>query len=229
MSPLASMVLSPLCILSSSLNSASRSTMWSTAHHRERFIKVHPIKVPMRLFMREAAFRCMCVLPDHEIMESIRTGKLKIVNFSEECVTPNGYDLRISDISVPGTEVSGGKTMVPPGTMFFVSTVEHVELPPTLCAQLWLRTSWVRKGILAGLGKVDAGFSGTLTFMAFNASGAEVEVAIGSRFVQIVFETMHSPASLTYEQRSGHYQGQRGITLDPTHKPDVSGVDAHRR
>ena len=35
---------------------------------------------------------------------------------------------------------------------------------------------------------------------------------IGSRFVQLVFETLHSPASLTYEKRSGNYQGQNGDT-----------------
>lgn len=171
----------------------------------------------------------MCILPDHEILDSIQRGELKIVDYSDGSLTPNGYDLRISEIRLTGGgEVTEGIALVPPGTMFFISTVERVELPPSLTAQLWLRTSWIRKGLLAGLGKVDAGFQGTLTFMAVNVSPGPVEVPIGSRFVQIVFETLSSPARLTYEKRSGNYQGQKGVTLAPINQTDVGGEDAHR-
>ncbi|MBI0583430.1 MAG: dCTP deaminase [Methanomassiliicoccus sp.] len=172
----------------------------------------------------------MCVLPDHEIMGRLESGDLVIAGFSEASLTPNGYDLRIAEISLPGEGmVREGTAVVAPGRMIFVSTVERVELPPSLCAQLWLRTSWMRKGLLAGLGKVDAGFKGTLTFMAVNVSASPVEVPVGSRFVQIVFETLSSPALLTYGKRSGNYQGQNGVTLAPVDQADVRGENAHRR
>lgn len=157
-------------------------------------------------------------------------GELRIDEFSEASLTPNGYDLRIAELSIPGEGmVREGSAIIRPGRMFFVSTMERVELPPSLCAQLWLRTTWARKGILAGLGKVDAGFRGTLTFMGTNVSSAPVELKVGDRFVQIVFETLTSPAQLTYGKRSGNYQGQNGVTLAPIDKPDVRGEDAHRR
>lgn len=170
-------------------------------------------------------------MPDHEIVERVNSGRLKIEGFSEGSITPNGYDLRVSEVLVQGAEapVREGGAVIAPGKMFFVSTVESVALPSDVSAQLWLRTSWIRKGILAGLGKVDAGFKGTLTFMAVNVSPFPVEVPIGARFVQIVFETLHSPAALTYERRSGNYQGQNGITLAPVHEDQVGGEDAHRR
>lgn len=165
----------------------------------------------------------MCVLPDHEILERLRSGRLKITEYSDRSLTPNGYDLRIAEVAVPSLDLktNEGVARVPPGAMFFVSTVERVELPPDLAGQLWLRTSWMRKGVLAGLGKVDAGFEGTLTFMAVNLSQTELAVPVGERFVQLVFETLHSSASLTYEQRSGNYQNQEGITLAPVQKSDV--------
>jgi dCTP deaminase len=43
-------------------------------------------------------------------------------------------------------------------------------------------------------------------------------VPIGCRFVQMVLETMHSSCEMTYEKRSGNYQGQKGITLAPIAK-----------
>ncbi len=159
----------------------------------------------------------MCILPDHEILSCIQNKILNISDFYDGSLTPNGYDLRIAEVSIPdsGLKVTEGKIKIPPKTMFYISTIERVELPNYISAQLWLRTSWIRKGIIAGLGKVDAGFKGTLTFMGYNVSNNDIELSISDRFVQIVFETLHSPALISYEKRSGNYQGQKGITLSP--------------
>ncbi|MEM0448280.1 MAG: dCTP deaminase [Methanomassiliicoccales archaeon] len=162
----------------------------------------------------------MCLLPDHEIERRLKDGTLTIRDYSPESLTPNGYDLRVAELSLPseGKVFKDGIAKIPPRSMFYVSTVEFVEMPDNIAAQLWTRTSWIRKGLLVGLGKIDAGFHGTLTFAGFNASDKEVEVPIGARFVQMCFETMSSKVERTYEKRSGNYQGQRGITLDPLRK-----------
>jgi len=79
---------------------------------------------------------------------------------------------------------------------------------------LWLRTTWIRRGVIASFGKIDAGFRGTLTLGAFNANGTgTLELPIGERFVQVVFEDLTSPAEMTYGERSGRYQDQRGVRL----------------
>lgn len=162
----------------------------------------------------------MCILSDNDIKRALDRGVLKIDGFQESCLTPNGYDLRIAEIMVGKERIQSGTVSIPPMKQAFISTLEYVELPVDLCAQLWLRTTWIRKGIMAGLGKVDAGFRGTLTFSIFNFSQAEVEIPVGERFVQIVFEKLHTPPHLPYEKRSGHYQGQRGITLNPVKSGD---------
>ncbi|MGD1059876.1 MAG: dCTP deaminase [Methanomassiliicoccales archaeon] len=165
----------------------------------------------------------MCILADHEILARLKEGSLVIRDYSEGSLTPNGYDLRIAELSVPDEEkkYTSGTAVIPPGRMFFVCTIEQVELPDDLAAQLWTRTSWIRKGLIMGLGKIDAGFHGTLTFSGFNASSKPVELPIGSRMVQMCFETMHSKVEMTYEKRSGNYQGQKGITLAPLTKNKV--------
>jgi dCTP deaminase len=162
----------------------------------------------------------MCIVPDHEIEALLASGRLKIAPFSGESLTPNGYDLRVSEVRVEGREsVKEGVALLPARGMFHLATMERVELPDDVAAQLWSRTSWMRKGLLIGYGKVDAGFHGSMTFMGFNASANDVEMPIGSRIVQIVFETMHSPVEKTYEKRSGNYQGQSGIVLRPPGQP----------
>ncbi len=162
----------------------------------------------------------MAILSDIDILHGISTGHLGIYNYSEKSLTPNGYDLRIAEISVRGdSEVkTEGVVVIPPRTMFYVSTVERVMIPSDLCAQLWLRTTWIRNGIIGAFGKIDAGFEGTLTLGAYNATDESIELPIGERFCQMVFETLTSVSGKNYAERSGNYQGQSGVTLEPVKK-----------
>ena len=170
--------------------------------------------------MTDALPASMAILSDRDIVESLMTGYLGISDYSEKSLTPNGYDLRIAEISIRGDEkkYTEGTVRIPPRTMFYVSTIERVKMADDICAQLWLRTSWIRKGVMASFGKIDAGFEGTLTLGAYNATDETIEIPIGERFCQMVFETLTSASEKSYEKRSGHYQGQTGITLKPINK-----------
>ncbi len=158
----------------------------------------------------------MAVLSDADILSSRASGELTIEPFLEHHLTPNGYDVSIEEIAVPSQDlrVKEGVARIPPMTRFAVSTKEAVTLSPRIAGQIWLRTTWARRGVVASFGMIDAGFSGTLTFGAFNASDAVLEIPIGERFAQVVFHRLETSASATYATRSGTYQGQRGVTLD---------------
>lgn len=166
----------------------------------------------------------MGVLSDADILEAVKSGKLAIDPFLEKNLTPNGYDLSFTEIMIPdvhGTErvFREGRVLVPAKERFLFSTREIVTLPEDVTAQLWIRTSYARRGVMAAFGKVEAGFSGTLTIPAFNASAKQLELPVGDRFCQIVFERLETPARARYAERSGNYQHQRGVTLDRTGAP----------
>ncbi len=160
----------------------------------------------------------MAVLSDTDIVALIAEGSLKIEGFREANLTPNGYDVTIEEILVPSTgkRVSDGQATVPGNSWFVIGTKEYLIFPSSLVGEIWIRTSWVRKGILSSFGRIDAGFNGNLTFSAYNASKDPIEIPIGERFAQVVFEELKSPPKKCYKERSGNYQGQRGITLTPT-------------
>lgn len=159
----------------------------------------------------------MGILSDRDILESVMAGSIGISDFNENNLTPNGYDLHISEILISGKGdlQKKGTVSIPPRTMFYVSTIERIKIPDDICAQLWLRTHWIRKGVIASFGKIDAGFEGTLTFGAYNATDEPISIPIGEKFCQVVFEALISTSQKNYEERSGHYQGQTGITLEP--------------
>jgi dCTP deaminase len=158
----------------------------------------------------------MAVLSDVDIEEALQNKQLGIEPFVQKSLTPNGYDLSIDEVYIRSTDqhIKEGVAVVPPLTWFAISTKEFVKMGPQITSQLWIRSSYARKGILASFGKVDAGFHGTLTFGCFNASDKDVEIPIGDRFCQIVFEYLEQTPKALYHERSGTYQNQRGVTLE---------------
>lgn len=155
----------------------------------------------------------MAILSDEAILSALDLKELEIEPFNRDNLTPNGYDLTIDEVEIPSeNKATVGSLVISPGKRFAVSTKERIVCGPTVCAQLWLRTSWARKGIICSFGKIDSGFNGTLTLLGFNSSSKEVELKIGETFAQMVFEMMSGPAASLYSERSGNYQNQKGIT-----------------
>ena len=112
----------------------------------------------------------MSILSDEAILAALDVGQIEIEPFDSENLTPNGYDLSIKEIEIPkGRKVTDGELIIPVGKRFAVSTKERIACGPNVCAQLWLRTSWARKGIMCSFGKIDSGFDGTLTLLGFNS------------------------------------------------------------
>jgi dCTP deaminase len=157
----------------------------------------------------------MAVLSDVDIQDNMENNTLGIEPFVRENCTPNGYDLSIDEVFIKRTDkhIKDGMAVIPSLTWFAVSTKEYVKMGERITGQLWIRSSYARKGIMASFGKVDAGFHGTLTISCFNACNHDIEIPIGDRFCQIVFEELMSTPSALYEKKSGNFQGQRGIRL----------------
>ncbi|OYT29605.1 dCTP deaminase [Thermoplasmatales archaeon ex4572_165] len=157
----------------------------------------------------------MSILSDRDIQEYMENETLGIEPFLKKNLTPNGYDLSIDEIFIKKTNenIKDGLAVIPSQTWFAISTKEFVKMGAMITSQLWIRSSYARKGIMASFGKVDAGFHGTLTISCFNANDESIEIPIGDRFCQIVFEKLETLPSELYDKKSGNYQNQRGIKL----------------
>ncbi|MES2154325.1 MAG: dCTP deaminase [bacterium] len=161
----------------------------------------------------------MATWSDADILAAVQAGTLEALPWHPEDLTPNGLDLRIGHVLVPSVSsepVAAGKVQVPPMTRFVVGTEAVLRMPPDVVGSLWIRSSFARRGVLASFGKVDAGFRGNLTLGAFHAGHEPLEITVGDRFCQVVFEPLASPPRKPY---AGAYQDQRGVTLAPRAKP----------
>lgn len=142
------------------------------------------------------------MLNDNEILYYIEKRQLISDNYNPDCLTPNGYDLRIGEHTEDTVEKN---------QLFYISSLEKLDLPDNIVASLFIKSRYARHGIFSSFGFVDAGFSGNLT-LAFYNFGDPLQIHSGLKFVQIVFYEINSPAK-NYALRSGNYQNSRGINL----------------
>ncbi len=143
------------------------------------------------------------MLNDIEIKNYIKNHSLISENYDEGCLTPNGYDLRVGEISDENINRN---------QLFFISSLEKLNLPDNVVASLYIKSKYSRRGIFSSFGFVDAGFKGNLT-MAFYNFGDNIALENGCKFVQIVFYELNMPEK-NYEKRSGHYHNSNGINLE---------------
>src|SRR5438552_1025677 len=163
--------------------------------------------------------RTMGLLSDADILQYVAKGEIGIEPFDAENLTPNGYDVSVDEVVVPATEGKPDPNRIPPRTRFAVSTRETIQLGRHVAGQIWLRTTWARRGVIASFGIIDAGFSGTLTFGAFNASSEPLELPIedhavdGSDSLQdgtrVSFEDRDPFRSIRGDVRSEESNGDR--------------------
>ncbi len=77
--------------------------------------------------------------------------------------------------------------IIKPQESFLVTTVEKVNMPQNLTANMWLRSTLYRSGIILSGGNVAPGYKGELSFLFYNAGNCEMEIELGARIVHILF------------------------------------------
>ena len=73
----------------------------------------------------------MSILSDEAILSAIDLGELEIDPFNSDNLTPNGYDLTISEVEIPNdSKIDKGEMIVPPelDSLFQPRRESHVGL-----------------------------------------------------------------------------------------------------
>jgi len=162
------------------------------------------------------------ILVDHQIRQLVKSKELKISNFSEKCLEPASYDLRIDNIiyspSSPNPErpinlkETGGMFRIPAYGSAVLQTMESLEMPATIIGRFGLKSGFARKGLLASTGpQVDPGFKGKLFVTLWNFTPASHILEYEDTFLSIEFHRLRETPDKTY---NGPYQGRTDINKE---------------
>lgn len=153
-------------------------------------------------------------LSDAGIAMALGAG-LVIEPFYDRHLQPASYDVTADLGDLPASINRTAYIVVAPLQSMLISTVERVEIPADLCAQVDGKSTWARRGLIVHhAGFVDPGFRGNITLELFNASGEDIHIWRGDRIAQLRFFKLDQPALRPYghPDLGSHYQDQVGIT-----------------
>lgn len=163
------------------------------------------------------------VLGVDKLLKLVKTKKLVEGLTERELTNPEGagFDLRLGKVSkISGTGFLGiedrnsadsklvaeynppkrKSVLIKPGESYLVTTIEKVNLPQNLTANMWLRSTLYRSGIILSGGNTAPGYEGELSFLFYNAGKAKVKIELGARIVHILFWEV--------EGKTNMYRGQ---------------------
>jgi dCTP deaminase len=121
-----------------------------------------------------------------------------------------------------------GEFILHPGDFVLGTTVERVEIPPDLIANVQGRSSLGRLAVVihATAGVIDPGYRGQITLELSNLGTAPVALTPGMRISQVIFTELSSPAKRPYgSERGSKYQDQQGPQASRIGGDDEFGGD----
>lgn len=107
---------------------------------------------------------------------------------------------------------TGRPIIIPPNSYALTHTIEYFKLPRTVTCVCIGKSTYARCGIHVNVTPLEAGWEGQVTVEISNATRLPVKVYPGEGIMQVLFFEGEDP-EVSYADRKGKYQGQKGITL----------------
>lgn len=163
----------------------------------------------------------MSILSDTDITPKLISGKLTVTPVSGENIQPASIDLelgwQLKKLTGEEIDLRQEDYYLQPGEFILGSTMQTVEIPKDLVAQVDGKSSIARLGVEVHrtAGYIDPGFKGNITLELHNASDKPFKLTWEMKICQIIFFTLSSPCTRPYghEETNNHYQNSKGTVL----------------
>ena len=145
-------------------------------------------------------------------------------------VSSYGYDMRVSDefrifhnalapIVDPKdfdersfVEYQGDACIIPPNSFALARSVEYFRIPRTVLTICVGKSTYARCGIITNVTPFEPEWEGHVTLEISNTTPLPARVYANEGIAQVLFFESDEPCEVSYADKKGKYQGQRGVT-----------------
>lgn len=110
-------------------------------------------------------------------------------------------------------DVEGDYCVIPPNSFALAETVEYLEIPRDIIAICVGKSTYARCGIIVNVTPLEPEWRGKITIEISNTTPLPAKIYANEGIAQIVFLRADEVCSVSYADKSGKYQDQRGLTL----------------
>jgi len=106
--------------------------------------------------------------------------------------------------------------IIPPNSFALASTVEYFRIPRNVLTICLGKSTYARCGIIVNVTPLEPEWEGHVTLEFSNTTPLPARVYANEGVAQMIFFESDDPCEVSYADRGGKYQGQRGVTLPKT-------------
>ncbi|MBN2241243.1 MAG: dCTP deaminase [Acidobacteria bacterium] len=103
--------------------------------------------------------------------------------------------------------------LIPPNSYILGRSLEYFRIPRNILALCQGKSTYARSGIIVNVTPLEPEWEGYITLSIVNASPVPAKVYSGEGIAQAVFILAEPECRISYADRKGKYQAQKGIRL----------------
>jgi len=135
-------------------------------------------------------------------------------NVNSTVVDPKNFD----DNNV--IDFTGDVCIVPPNSFALASTIEYFKMPRDVLGIVLGKSTYARCGIIVNVTPIEPEFEGHITIEISNTTPLPAKIYANEGIAQLLFFQGDNACEITYKDKKGKYQNQKGITLPKILKED---------
>jgi dCTP deaminase len=110
-------------------------------------------------------------------------------------------------------DIEGDFCLIPPNSFALAETVEYLEVPRDIIAVCIGKSTYARIGIIVNITPLEPEWRGKITIEISNTTPLPAKIYAGEGIAQILFLRGETTCQVSYSDKRGKYQDQKGLTL----------------
>ena len=167
---------------------------------------------------------------DHQMIEPFVDDQVRdgVISYG---VSSYGYDVRVGDefkvfTNVYNTvvdpknfdpksfvDIKADVCIIPPNSFALASTIEYFRIPRDVLTVCLGKSTYARCGIIVNVTPFEPEWEGHVTIEISNTTPLPAKIYANEGIAQVLFFQGDEPCAISYKDKKGKYQAQRGVTL----------------
>ena len=136
------------------------------------------------------------------------SGEFKIfTNINSAVVDPKNFDANSF------VDIQSDICIIPPNSFALSRTVEYFRIPRDVLTICLGKSTYARCGIIVNVTPLEPEWEGHITLEFSNTTPLPAKIYAHEGAAQVIFFESDEPCEISYKDRDGKYQGQKGVTL----------------
>jgi len=128
-------------------------------------------------------------------------------NINHTIVDPKDFDPRSF------VDFKGEQCIIPPNSFALARTVERFKVPRDVIVLTVGKSTYARCGIIVNVTPLEPEWEGIVTLEVSNTTPLPARIYAGEGIAQMLFFQSDEPCEVSYADKKGKYQAQKGLTL----------------